>query len=241
MTDLFNQWGNFLFHTRNVLFPVLIAIVLFLWPPVAIDNVPGVYFMAMGLTMITLGQGLRILAIGLSYIVRGGRMRRIYAENLVTDGLFSHCRNPLYVGNILIIVGFVFVSGNLSGMIAGSLAFIVIYRLIVHSEESFLSTKFGEPYTAFCADVPRWIPRLKGLLETIKNHQFDWPKVAVKEYGTIMTSLMVPLGLIAYKLNLANKLGDYKTLLIGLAVFILAAYGFVRYLKKTGRLKPMRE
>ena len=240
MTDLFNQWGNFLFHTRNVLFPVLLAMVLFLWPPVAIDNVPGVYFMAMGLAMIIVGQGLRILAIGLSYIVRGGRMRRIYAENLVTDGLFSHCRNPLYVGNILIVMGFVFVSGNLTGLIVGSLAFIAIYRLIVHSEESFLSEKFGEPYTAFCNDVPRWIPRFKGLSETINNYQFDWPKVSVKEYGTIMTSLMVPLGLMAYKLNLANKLGEYQSLLIALAVLVLGAYGFVRFLKKTGRLKPMR-
>jgi len=240
MTDLFNQWGNFLFHTRNVLFPVLIAIVLFLWPPVAIDNVPGVYFMAMGLAMIIVGQGLRILAIGLSYIVRGGRMRRIYAENLVTDGLFSHCRNPLYVGNILIVMGFVFVSGNLTGLIVGSLAFIAIYRLIVHSEESFLSEKFGEPYTAFCNDVPRWIPRFKGLSDTINNYQFDWPKVSVKEYGTIMTSLMVPLGLMAYKLNLANKLGEYQSLLIALAVLVLGAYGFVRFLKKTERLKPMR-
>ena len=241
MTELFNQWGNFLFHNRNVLFPVLIAIVLYLWPPVAIDNVPGVYLMALGLIMIILGQGLRILAIGLSYIVRGGRMRRIYAENLVTDGLFSHSRNPLYVGNILIVIGFVFVSGNLTGLIVGSLAFLIIYRLIVHSEESFLSAKFGEPYAAFCADVPRWIPRFKGLMETIHNYQFDWPKVAVKEYGTIMTSLMVPLGLIAYKLNLANKLDEYQSLLIGLAVLILAAYGLVRFLKKTGRLKPMRE
>lgn len=241
MTELFNQWGNFLFHTRNVLFPVLIALVLYLWPPVAIDNVPGVYFMAAGLIMIILGQGLRILAIGLSYIVRGGRMRRIYAENLVTDGLFSHSRNPLYVGNILIVIGFVFVSGNLTGLIVGSLAFLIIYRLIVHSEESFLSAKFGEPYAAFCADVPRWIPRFKGLQETINNYDFDWPKVAVKEYGTIMTSLMVPLGLIAYKLNLANKLGEYQALLIGLAVLVLAAYGLVRFLKKTGRLKPMRE
>jgi len=167
-------------------------------------------------------------------------MRRIYAENLVTDGLFSHCRNPLYVGNILIVMGFVFVSGNLTGLIVGSLAFIAIYRLIVHSEESFLSEKFGEPYTAFCNDVPRWIPRFKGLSDTINNYQFDWPKVSVKEYGTIMTSLMVPLGLMAYKLNLANKLGEYQSLLIALAVLVLGAYGFVRFLKKTERLKPMR-
>jgi protein-S-isoprenylcysteine O-methyltransferase Ste14 len=240
MTDLFNQWGNFLFHTRNVLFPALVAIILFLWPPVAMDAGPGIYFMVIGLTMIILGQGLRILAIGLSYIVRGGRMRRIYADNLVTDGLFSHCRNPLYVGNILIVIGFMFVSGHLTGIIIGSLAFMAIYRLIVHSEENFLSAKFGAAYGEFCNDVPRWIPNLNGLGETIKNYQFDWPKVAVKEYGTIMTSMMIPLGLIAYKLNLANKLGDYQSLLIGLAVLVLAAYGCVRFLKKTGRLKSMR-
>jgi hypothetical protein len=167
-------------------------------------------------------------------------MRRIYAENLVTDGLFAHCRNPLYVGNILIVIGFVFISGNVTGIIVGSLAFIIIYRLIVHSEENFLSAKFGKPYADFCADVPRWIPRINGMSETIKNYQFDWPKVAVKEYGTIMTSLMVPLGLIAYKLHLANKLDAYQPMLIGLAVLILAAYGFVRFLKKTERLKPMR-
>ena len=55
-----------------------------------------------------------------------------------------------------------------------------------------------------------------------------------------MTSLMVPLGLIAYKLNLANKLDEYQSILTGKAVLIFAAYGFVRFLKKTGRLKPMQ-
>ncbi|MFA6163287.1 MAG: isoprenylcysteine carboxylmethyltransferase family protein [Methylobacter sp.] len=240
MNDLFNQWGNFFFHTRNVLFPILIAMVLFIWPPVAIDNAPAIYLMVIGLLMIMMGQGLRILTIGLAYISRGGRKRRIYAENLVTDGLFSHCRNPLYLGNVLIVSGFLFVSGNLIGIIVGSLAFMIIYRLIVYSEESFLSTKFAENYAAFCADVPRWFPRLKGLRETIRNYQFDWPAVAVKEYGTIFTSLLIPLGLIAWKLSLVNKLGEYQSLLIGFLIAIIIAYGLVRFLKKTERLRSMR-
>ncbi|WAK02433.1 hypothetical protein [Methylobacter sp. YRD-M1] len=106
MNDLLNQWGNVLFHTRNVLFPVLIAALLFCFPPDAIGTVPGDYFLAFGLLLVTAGQALRILTIGLAYIVRGGRNRRIYAENLVTDGVFAHCINPLYVGNILIVIGF---------------------------------------------------------------------------------------------------------------------------------------
>ncbi|MGR8999336.1 MAG: methyltransferase family protein [Gammaproteobacteria bacterium] len=240
MANLFNQWGNFLFHTRNILFPVLIAMVLFLWPPVAINNIPGVYLMIAGLLMVSIGQGLRILTIGLVYIVRGGRKRRIYAKKLVTDGLFSHCRNPLYVGNILIVIGFLFISGNITGLIVGSLVFLAIYRLIVHSEESFLSATFAEAYTAYCANVPRWIPRFKGLQETINNYEFDWPAVAVKEYGTIFTSLMISLGLIAWKLYMANKLGDYQSLITGFAILVVAAYGIVRYLKKTERLRSMR-
>jgi protein-S-isoprenylcysteine O-methyltransferase Ste14 len=240
MDKLFNQWGNFLFHTRNVLFPLLIVTVLFLYTPTAIDNVPGVYLMIIGLLMVSIGQGLRILTIGLVYIVRGGRNRRIYAKKLVTDGMFSHCRNPLYVGNILIVIGFLFIAGNLTGIIVGSLLFLAIYRLIVYSEESFLSTTFTDAYAAYCADVPRWIPRLTGMKETISSYRFDWPAVAVKEYGTIFTSVMISLGLITWKLAIANRLAEYEVLLTGCAVTVIAAYIIVRHLKKTERLKSMR-
>ncbi len=240
MAELFNHLGNFLFHTRNVLFPVLFVLLLLLWPPVAIDHVPGIYFTLIGMIMILLGQGLRILTVGLSYIIRGGQKRRIYAEKLVTDGIFSHCRNPLYAGNLLIVGGFIFIAGNLTGILAGSLIFMSIYRLIVHSEETFLQSKFADAYKDYCMDVPRWIPRLAGLQQNISQYQFDWPAVAVKEYGTIMTSLMVPLGLIAWKLNLSGKLGDYQFLLMGLAFIIMAAYATVRFLKKTERLRAMR-
>jgi protein-S-isoprenylcysteine O-methyltransferase Ste14 len=240
MSDLFNLWGNFLFHTRNVLFPVLIAALLFVYPPVKMGMVPGDYFLALGLLMVTAGQALRILTIGLAYIVRGGRHRRIYAENLVTDGVFAHCRNPLYVGNILIVIGFMFISGNTTGILLGSVGFLTIYRLIVFSEERFLTKKFGQAYIDFCADVPRWLPRVEGLRETIDSYRFDWPAVAVKEYGTLFTSLMISLGLISWKLNLAGSLAQNKIPIIAATVLIVAAYAVVRFLKKTERLKSMR-
>lgn len=240
MTDLFNQWGNFLFHTRNVLFPVLIVALLFFCPPVIMGVMPGDFFLAIGLLMVATGQALRILTIGLAYIVRGGRHRRIYAENLVTDGVFSHCRNPLYVGNILIVIGFMFISGNTTGIILGAIGFMAIYRLIVFSEERFLTEKFGQAYIEFCADVPRWLPRIKGLRETINNYEFDWPAVAVKEYGTLFTSLMISLGLISWKLNLAGSLAQKKIPVITAAILIVAVYAIVRFLKKTERLKSIR-
>lgn len=240
MKNILIAWGNFFFHTRNVLFPVIIVGLLLLWPPVAMDNTAGIYLLFTGLAMIIIGQGIRVLTIGLSYIVRGGRNRRAYADKLVTDGFFTHCRNPLYVGNILIVSGFLFVSGNIPAIIVGSLLFFAIYRLIVHSEEAFLEHKFGQDYRDFCASVPRWIPRLAGLGKTIADYEFDWPAVAVKEYGTLFTSLIIPLGLISWKLHLVNKADDYQCLLIAAALLILIAYGIVRFLKKTERLKSMR-
>ncbi len=240
MTALFNQWGNILFHTRNVLFPVFIAALLFFFPPVTIGTAPSDYFLAIGLLLVTAGQALRILTIGLAYIVRGGRNRRIYAENLVTDGVFAHCRNPLYVGNILIVIGFMFISGNTAGIILGSLGFMAIYRLIIFSEERFLAEKFGQAYLDFCTDVPRWLPRLKGLRETIGHYEFDWPAVAVKEYGTLFTSLMIALGLVSWKLQLADSLTQNQMLIITTDILIVSAYTIVRFLKKTERLRSMR-
>lgn len=240
MNDLFNQWGNFLFHTRNVLFPVFILVLLFIWPPVALTNAASCFVMTAGLLMVALGQLFRITTIGLDYIVRGGRNRRIYAEDLVTGGLFSHCRNPLYVGNILIAIGYLFVGGNGGSIIVGSLAFLAIYRLIVHSEETFLSAKFGQAYADFCADVPRWMPKFEGFSDTVKGYQFDWPAVAVKDGGTIFMSVMVPVVLIAWKLQLANQLGNYQTALIIITVIMTSAFLTMRFLKKSGRLKSMR-
>ncbi len=240
MNDLFNQWGNFLFHTRNVLFPVFILVLLFIWPPVALTNAASCFVMTAGLLMVALGQLFRITTIGLDYIVRGGRNRRIYAEDLVTGGLFSHCRNPLYVGNILIAIGYLFVGGNGGSIIVGSLAFLAIYRLIVHSEETFLSAKFGQAYADFCADVPRWMPKFEGFSDTVKGYQFDWPAVAVKDGGTIFMSVMVPVALIAWKLQLANQLGNYQTALIIITVIMTSAFLTMRFLKKSGRLKSMR-
>lgn len=240
MNELFNQWGNFLFHTRNVLFPVFLLTLLFIWSPVPLNDAASCYVMTAGLLMISLGQLFRITTIGLAYIVRGGRNRRIYAEDLVTGGLFSHCRNPLYVGNQLIAIGYLFVAGNWSSIIIGSVAFLIIYRLIVHSEETFLRAKFGQAYDDFCADVPRWIPKLDGLTETIKSYEFDWPAVAVKDGGTIFMSVMVPVALIAWKLHLVNQLGNYQTVLIAITIIMTSAFLTMRYFKKSGRLKTMR-
>src|SRR5689334_20481890 len=101
--------GNFFFHYRNGLFPLLYALLFVGSTPVFADLRVAAL---LGFLVAFAGQALRGITVGLEYIIRGGRDRRVYAENLVTGGVFAHCRNPLYVGNFLIIIGLAVASNS---------------------------------------------------------------------------------------------------------------------------------
>ncbi|MEY4728822.1 MAG: hypothetical protein RLZZ390_1346 [Bacteroidota bacterium] len=96
--------GNFFFKYRNQLFIFLYALLLVPSPELITEKVfgPGYWQIALwvGLFITTLGVVIRGITIGLTFIERGGNKElRIHAEALITKGLFTHCRNPLYVGN----------------------------------------------------------------------------------------------------------------------------------------------
>gem|GEM_PF-567678 len=187
--------GNFFFRTRNYLFP-LFYIFLFLPLPRISSNYPTLFYA--GLAVVLLGQLVRGLTIGLVYIIRGGKNRRIYAEGLVTDGLFGHCRNPMYVGNILLIVGMSILSNSLFAVCIMPVLFIFIYQAIVRAEEAFLEDKFGGGFLAYCGQVNRWWPRFQGMAATFKKHSFDFKNVIIKEYNTTYLWCLGTTLLLAY-------------------------------------------
>jgi protein-S-isoprenylcysteine O-methyltransferase Ste14 len=94
--------GNFFFHYRTSLSPFLPLLLLLPGP----DVLPDPFIAALlGLLVSGTGQVVRATTIGLEYIVRGGRNHRVYADNLVTEGLFRHTRNPMYVGKFFMVLG----------------------------------------------------------------------------------------------------------------------------------------
>lgn len=77
---------------------------------------------------------------------------------LATEGPYSVVRNPLYLGNLLGVVGFGFaVEQPLLAVLLG-LVFGLFYPSVVSREERDLGRLFGERYAAYCAAVPRWVP-----------------------------------------------------------------------------------
>ncbi len=235
--------GNFFFKYRNWLFIILYLLLFVPSPPLFSEKVfgPDYYLwpIIIGLLITITGQAIRGATIGLAYIIRGGKEGKVYAEELVTTGLFSHCRNPLYVGNILMLLGVGVLSNSLlyTGIIMP--LFLIIYQAIVLAEENFLRNKFGAAFDQYCSRVNRWIPSLKGISSTFNSMHFKWKRWILKEYNTQyvwLTGILLIL-LLKYP-QLTNYDESKRNLLLWILIpFLLLMYVFVRYLKKSGKWK----
>jgi protein-S-isoprenylcysteine O-methyltransferase Ste14 len=233
--------GNFFFRYRNAIGPAVFLVAMAVGTPTYPFGRPdmNLIFDIAGIVTALLGQALRIITIGYEYIERGGRNRQVYASTLVQGGVFAHCRNPLYVGNILLAVGISMVVHSLVFYLTVLPLVALVYISIVSAEEAFLLSKFGNEYIQYCGRVNRWIPRWKGWRHSIANMQFNWRRVLVKEYNTLFV-LALALAMVKiwsdYRVQGPAALPSIK--LLGFAFVIwLGSYIFVRSLKKTGFIK----
>jgi protein-S-isoprenylcysteine O-methyltransferase Ste14 len=83
-------------------------------------------------------------------------------RHLVVTGLYRHVRNPMYVAVVSVILGQALLLGDSKVLAWGLLVWIAFHLFVVGYEEPTLRRTFGDGYEAFRANVPRWIPRLRG-------------------------------------------------------------------------------
>jgi len=235
--------GNFFFKYRNFLF-IFLYLLLFIPSP---DLFGAERFgqshwlipVIAGLIITVTGQLIRGATIGLVYIIRGGKDGHVYAEELVTQGIFNHCRNPLYVGNILMLFGVGVLSNSLIYVLVVMPVFLLIYHAIVLAEENYLAAKFGESYQAYCKKVNRWIPSLGGLGATFSSASFKWKRWILKEYNTQYVWLSGITLILLFKYPQLSGF-DEQCRNMALAIVLpalLVLYLLVRYLKKSGKMK----
>ncbi len=176
-----------------------------------------------------------MLVIGLAYIRRGGKEGRIYADSLVQTGLFAHSRNPLYLGNMLMIGGLLLVLGNPIAAAISAPLLLGAYLSITAAEEHFLAERFGHTYLNYCRRVPRFFPRLTGLWTTIRGMSFNWRMVIRKEYGTLYVTITLALAMLAREMVLEGG-GFHRTRALDRLVAAWLAstllYAVARILKK---------
>ncbi len=167
--------GAFLFKNRGWLPILFLGIPLF-----ARGDTAGARWLIGGL-LIALGESFRLAGVAAAGTTTRRRSRRV--QRLVTYGIFSWTRNPLYIGNFFVWIGFVVISGVLWFLPFAVLIFAAEYSLIVQFEEGVLESSFGRQYLDYKNCVPRWLPKKPAEPEPGEH---DWRAAFKSEISTFI-------------------------------------------------------
>jgi protein-S-isoprenylcysteine O-methyltransferase Ste14 len=172
--------GSILFRHRGWL-PVP-----FLLVPLLATGTPDAMNWVLGVLLIALGETIRLAGVAAAGTVTRRRSRTV--QRLVTYGIFSWMRNPLYVGNFLIWMGFAVISDVLWFIPVAIVLFALEYTLIVRYEEGVLESIFGAEYLAYKNRTSRWFPRPPALDEEGEHH---WGEAWRSEISTFLQYIVI--------------------------------------------------
>ncbi len=168
--ELENQ-GNFLFRYRSF-FP-LILLVLGFGFNLYTDINPGaslfkdtsfeLYYEILVLLVGIAGLLIRVYTVGHAHKNTSGRNTKAgqVADSLNTSGIYSTVRHPLYLGNFLMWLAPVMLTGHIWFIFTFCLVYWIYYERIMYAEEQFLRRKFGAGYIQWSEHVNAFIPNLR--------------------------------------------------------------------------------
>jgi protein-S-isoprenylcysteine O-methyltransferase Ste14 len=76
---------------------------------------------------------------------------------IVSDGVFSLSRNPIYLSLTLLYIGVTFLFSSLWALLLLLPLLVIVQIGVVQREESYLERKFGDEYLRYKATVRRWV------------------------------------------------------------------------------------
>ncbi len=120
------------------------------------SGVPALLALAIAATLACLA----VRAWGSSYLSADTVWNRdARTDSLLVCGPFRYTRNPLYVGNALLALGFGLLAPPWgAGLIAVANAFFI--AALIRHEEAAMKAQYGAAFARYCAQVPRFFPRI---------------------------------------------------------------------------------
>ncbi|MBI66614.1 MAG: protein-S-isoprenylcysteine methyltransferase [Candidatus Marinimicrobia bacterium] len=179
--------GNFLFKYRSYT-PIPLALYILY------NSHPEIQNVLIGFILIAIGESLRMWAV--SYAGGITRTTNVGAPSLCTSGPYGYTRNPLYIGNMIIYSGVVFVAGSLNilSMLIVTWAFFIIqYYLIINLEQNTLIDIFGKEYKNYMNNVPIFFPRLTSWKNKDKYVPMKFSKTIKTEKRTLQNIILLIL------------------------------------------------
>ena len=154
------------------------------------------------------------------------------AESLNTKGLYSVVRNPLYLGNFLIILGLLLFIQVWWFALAGIAIFWIFYERIIFTEEEFLRGKFGAPFVDWSLKTPVFVPKLSGW--QAPELPYAWKTMLRREHSTQfgMISCLTLLGIASDLFTTPDhKIASFWWIFLGTSLVIYLVFRFLK--KKT--------
>ena len=240
LKETYEKQGEFLFRGRSYL-PLLITplvIAALLDPQYTHRTFSG---FAGGLwaaiCILVSFSGLLVRCVVAGYVPRGTSGRNTQsqvAESLNTMGLYSIVRNPLYLGNFLIILGLLLFIQVWWFALAGVAIFWIFYERIIFTEEEFLRGKFGATFVDWSMKTPVFVPNFKNWQKPALP--YEWKTVLRREHSTQfgMVSALTVLGIAGDLFTKADhKISTFWWIFWGTSLVI---YSVLRFMKKKTNL-----
>jgi protein-S-isoprenylcysteine O-methyltransferase Ste14 len=120
------------------------------------------------LTPAIIPAGAALISVGAALVVLARRELAQHGQptdpglptsKIVTTGVFSFSRNPLYLGGVCILVGIALALSLPWVLVLLLPAFVACHYILIAPEEKYLAAKFGKEYRMYVASVHRWIGR----------------------------------------------------------------------------------
>jgi protein-S-isoprenylcysteine O-methyltransferase Ste14 len=79
------------------------------------------------------------------------------SDHLVTNGPFKRFRNPIYLADVMVLLGLAEFTKNIWFVAAAALFGVLVTWLAILPEERYLESRFGDAYSAYKARSRRWL------------------------------------------------------------------------------------
>lgn len=115
--------------------------------------------------------GAALVVTGLAFVVLARRELARHGQptdpglptsQLVTTGVFSVSRNPLYLGGVCLLAGIALVLNLLWSLVFLLPAIVGCHYLLIVPEERYLAARFEQEYAQYAASAHRWLGRARG-------------------------------------------------------------------------------
>lgn len=136
-----------------------------------LDTIPLPRALEIVLGTALVGAGCCVYYMTVSQLMNRGKGFSAYkfTENVVTDSIYRHVKNPMSVGYYLFALGVPFLTDSAYYLVVTILGFIPVQLLyVLIYEEKELELRFGVGYRDYAAGVPRFIPRFS---KAVSHHE----------------------------------------------------------------------